>query len=55
MSPEEWQIAERRNLGRNWQQIAAELGGTAESRRKQLARAVNRVAGELGLDEVAHE
>jgi RNA polymerase sigma-70 factor (ECF subfamily) len=53
MSPEEWQIAERRNLGRNWEQIAEELGGTAESRRKQLARAVNRVAGELGLDEEA--
>jgi RNA polymerase sigma-70 factor (ECF subfamily) len=55
MSPEEWQIADRRGQGQNWQQIAGELGGTAESRRKQLARAVNRVAGELGLDEVAHE
>jgi RNA polymerase sigma-70 factor (ECF subfamily) len=55
MTPEEWQIAEQRNQGRNWEQIAGELGGSAESRRKQLARAVNRVAAELGLDEVVHE
>jgi RNA polymerase sigma factor (sigma-70 family) len=55
MSPEECQIAEWRNQGRNWEQIAGQLGGTAEARRKQLARAVNRVAGELGLEEVVHE
>jgi RNA polymerase sigma factor (sigma-70 family) len=51
MSPEELRIAERRTQGRNWEAIAAELGGTAESCRKQLARAMDRVSQELGLDE----
>jgi len=51
MSPEEWQVAERRSQGASWAQIASELGGTPEGLRKQLARAVDRVSGELGLDE----
>ena len=51
MSPEELQIAERRTQGKNWEGIAAELGGTAESCRKQLSRAMDRVSQELGLDE----
>jgi hypothetical protein len=50
MSPEELQIAERRKQGQNWETIAAELGGTGESFRKQLSRAVDRVSQELGLD-----
>jgi DNA-directed RNA polymerase specialized sigma24 family protein len=50
MSPEELQIAERRKQGQNWETIAAELGGTGESCRKQLSRAVDRVSLELGLD-----
>ena len=32
-------------------EIAAERGGSAEALRKQLARALDRVAAELGLDE----
>ena len=55
MTREEWQLADRRSQGLPWEQIASELGGTAESLRKQLARAVDRVSGELGLDEVKHE
>jgi RNA polymerase sigma-70 factor (ECF subfamily) len=55
MSPEELRIAERRTEGLAWDAIAAEVGGTAESCRKQLSRAVNRISQELGLDEVRHE
>lgn len=43
---EERAVAQLRAAGRSWEQIAAELGGTAEGRRKQLARAVQR----LGAD-----
>jgi RNA polymerase sigma factor (sigma-70 family) len=52
MTPEEWQVAERRTQGLPWADIASELGGTPEGLRKQLTRAVDRVSGELGLDEV---
>src|SRR5207244_436954 len=50
-SPEERRLADLRADGREWAEIAAELGGTAEGRRKQLTRALDRVAQELGLDE----
>ena len=43
-------MADLRSAGREWAEIAAELGGTAQARRKQLARAVKRVSQELGLD-----
>jgi RNA polymerase sigma-70 factor (ECF subfamily) len=51
LDAEERQLAERRADGRAWADIAEELGGTAEGRRKQLARALDRVAQQLGLDE----
>lgn len=51
-SAEERRLVELRDLGRQWTEIAAELGGTAEARRKQLARAVGRIAHDLGLDEL---
>jgi len=51
LSAEERQIADRRSQGRAWPEIAAELGGTPEGRRKQLTRALDRVAQELGLEE----
>jgi RNA polymerase sigma-70 factor (ECF subfamily) len=51
LSGEERQLADRRALGCEWAEIAAELGGTAQARRKQLSRAVDRVARELGIDE----
>ena len=51
LSPEERELAEQRALGREWAEIAATVGGSPEAARKRLARAVNRVARELGLDE----
>jgi RNA polymerase sigma-70 factor (ECF subfamily) len=50
LSAEERRMAELRSAGREWAEIAAELGGTPQARRKQLARAVGRVAQELGLE-----
>ena len=51
LSPEEQQILELRNQGDDWAAIAARLGGTAEALRKRLARALDRVAEQLGLDD----
>jgi RNA polymerase sigma-70 factor (ECF subfamily) len=51
LSEEERRLAERRGAGQPWPEIAAELGGTPEGRRKQLERAFARVAEELGLNE----
>jgi RNA polymerase sigma factor (sigma-70 family) len=51
LNEEERQLAELRGEGMAWGDIAARLGGTAQARRMQLARAVERVARELGLDD----
>jgi RNA polymerase sigma-70 factor (ECF subfamily) len=51
LSDEELALADLRRQGVGWADIAARLGGTAEARRSQLARAVDRVSRELGLDE----
>jgi RNA polymerase sigma-70 factor (ECF subfamily) len=51
LTAEERAVADRRGEGRGWAEIAAELGGTAEGRRKQLTRALDRVAEELGLED----
>lgn len=51
LSPEERRILDCREQGGQWAQIAAELGSSPEAVRKKLARAVDRVAHELGLDE----
>lgn len=48
---EERRIADRRAEGGDWAAIAAELGGTPDGRRMQLARALDRVTEQLGLDE----
>ena len=50
LSDEERQLAELRGQGLSWSDIADRLGGTAQARRMQLARAVERVAHELGLE-----
>jgi RNA polymerase sigma-70 factor (ECF subfamily) len=50
LTTEEWRVAELRSQGSPWDQIAAELGGTAQSRRMQLARALTRVSRQLGLE-----
>lgn len=51
LSDDERQLADLRANGREWADIAVEVGGTAEARRKQLTRAIARVSRELGLDE----
>jgi RNA polymerase sigma-70 factor (ECF subfamily) len=51
LGTEERQLAELRSQGLAWADIAAQLGGTAQSRRMQLVRAVERGARDLGLDE----
>jgi RNA polymerase sigma-70 factor (ECF subfamily) len=55
LSLQERKLLELREQGREWAQIAAEVGGSPDALRKQLARAVERVAQQLGLDEVPHE
>jgi RNA polymerase sigma-70 factor (ECF subfamily) len=51
LSEEERRLAELRSQGMDWAGVARELGGTAGGRRKQLDRALRRVACELGLEE----
>jgi RNA polymerase sigma-70 factor (ECF subfamily) len=53
LSAEEREVADLRAQGLDWEAVAGTLGGTAEGRRKQLARAVSRVGQELGWDSVA--
>ena len=53
MSEEDRFLADQRALGRGWAEIAHEAGGSPEALRKRLARAVDRAARELGLDEVS--
>jgi RNA polymerase sigma factor (sigma-70 family) len=51
LSVAELELADLRAEGREWSEIAAQLGGTPQARRKQLARAVNRVAHQLGFED----
>jgi RNA polymerase sigma-70 factor (ECF subfamily) len=51
LGPEERAVLERRERGDDWAAIAAELGGSPDALRVRLARAVDRVARHLGLDE----
>jgi RNA polymerase sigma-70 factor (ECF subfamily) len=55
LSEEEKQLAERRARGQSWEEIGRALGGTAQARRKQLERAIERVEKRLGLDGEAHD
>jgi RNA polymerase sigma-70 factor (ECF subfamily) len=50
LSTEERQLADLRRDGCEWAEIARRVGGTPQARRMQLARAIDRVADELGLD-----
>jgi RNA polymerase sigma-70 factor (ECF subfamily) len=50
LSPQERYLAEQREHGRSWADLAVELGKSAEAVRKQLARALDRIAHDLGLD-----
>jgi len=49
LSDDERRIADQRAAGLDWRQIAAERGESGEALRKRLARALDRIAGELGL------
>ncbi len=55
LTDDERQLAELRGRGDSWAEIAATQGGTPESMRKKLARALDRVLTDLGLDEVGDE
>ena len=55
LTDDERQVAELRGRGDSWAEIAATQGGTPESMRKKLARALDRVLIQLGLDEVGDE
>ncbi len=52
LSPDERQMVEMRQQGFDWATIAAKLGGSPEALRKRLSRATDRIAEELGLDEL---
>jgi RNA polymerase sigma factor (sigma-70 family) len=54
LSDDERRLADRRAERREWSEIATELGGSPEALRKQLARALDRVSHQLGLDEWRH-
>ncbi len=51
LSEEEHHLVELRGQGLSWEEVAASLGGTAGARRNQLARALDRVAQDLRLDQ----
>jgi RNA polymerase sigma factor (sigma-70 family) len=53
LSEVERRVADLRSQGHDWAAVAREVGGTPEGRRKQLARAIQRVNCELGFDLVA--
>src|SRR5262245_48724072 len=55
LNDDERHLADLRAEGREWAEIARELGGTADARRKQLTRAIARVSRQLGLEDTEHE
>ena len=51
LNGEERRIVELRCQGFSWEEIADSLGGTADARRKQMARAIDEIVKKLGLDD----
>lgn len=51
MTDEERRIAEARKRGQTWDEVAESCGGSPEALRKRLARTIDRIVEELGLDE----
>jgi DNA-directed RNA polymerase specialized sigma24 family protein len=49
-TPQERYIADQRSRGRNWHDLAREVGGSPEGVRKKFERALDRVARRLGID-----
>jgi RNA polymerase sigma-70 factor (ECF subfamily) len=52
LSDDERQLVDLRAEGLTWPEVAVRVGGEAQTRRRQLTRALDRVAQQLGLDEV---
>jgi len=50
LTPDERILVDLRNQGHEWEEIAVRLSGSAEALRKKHARALDRVAKELGLE-----
>jgi RNA polymerase sigma factor (sigma-70 family) len=50
LTEDERRLADQRSAGRAWAEIAQERGESAEALRKQLSRAIDRVAVEMGLE-----
>ncbi|HLJ93474.1 MAG TPA: sigma-70 family RNA polymerase sigma factor [Gemmataceae bacterium] len=55
LSPDERHLLDLRDQGLDWAAIAAQVGGSPEALRKRLARAIDLVVAELGLEEGSHE
>jgi RNA polymerase sigma-70 factor (ECF subfamily) len=55
LTPDERRLAELRAAGLEWTAIALQVGGSPEALRKKLARAVERAARALGLDDLASD
>jgi RNA polymerase sigma factor (sigma-70 family) len=51
LTPEERRLVELRNQGHDWNAIADQMAGNPEALRKKYARALDRVARELGLED----
>jgi hypothetical protein len=50
MDPQVREIAALRAAGMEWSEIAHQLGGTAEARRKQFQRAMDDIATTLQIE-----
>jgi hypothetical protein len=50
LAPDQRQRLELRNQRHDWAPTAAQVGGVVESLREKLARGIDRVVAELGLD-----
>lgn len=51
LSPEERRLQELRDQGLEWEDIVQRVGGGADAIRKQLRRAIDEAARQLGLDD----
>lgn len=51
MNHEEKKISALRAAGLSWDQVAQDIGGTAQARRIQFARTMRRVLNQLGIDQ----
>ena len=55
LTSEERQLLELRDQGLDWAEIAAARNGSPEALRKRLARAIDRVSAQLGLEDYRDE